>query len=125
MMTASRRLLIVEDEPQQRETLAMLFEGEGYSVRSTDSAEAAIDMFRTAPPHIVVTDVKLLGMDGITFFESVRGTDAGRNTPFIFMTAYNDLSAIDRVKRMGAVDYITKPFDLEELITLVRDRSTP
>ena len=124
-MTNETRLLIVEDEPQQRETLAMLFEGEGYSVRATGSAEAAIDIFRTTRPHIVVTDVKLLGMDGISFFESVRGTDAGRNTPFIFMTAYNDKAAIDRVKQMGSVDYITKPFDLEVLITLVRERSRP
>ena len=124
-MTDEIRLLIVEDEPQQRETLAMLFEGEGYSVRATGSAEAAIDIFRTTRPHLVVTDVKLLGMDGISFFESVRGTDAGRNTPFIFMTAYNDKAAIDRVKQMGSVDYITKPFDLEELITLVRERSRP
>lgn len=124
-MTDPTSLLIVEDEPQQRETLAMLFEGEGYRVRSTGSAEAAIDMFRSSPPHLVVTDVKLLGMDGISFFETIRGTVAGRETPFIFMTAYNDQTAIDRVRRMGSVDYITKPFDLEELITLVRERSRP
>lgn len=124
-MTDETRLLIVEDEPQQRETLAMLFEGEGYSVWATGSAEAAIEIFRTTRPHIVVTDVKLLGMDGISFFESVRGTDAGRNTPFIFMTAYNDKAAIERVKQMGSVDYVTKPFDLEVLITIVRERSRP
>ncbi len=119
------RLLIVEDEPQQRETLAMLFEGEGYSVRATESAEAALDIIRNVQPHLVVTDVKLIGVDGITFFESVRGSEGGKNIPFIFMTAYNDIAAIERVKKMGAVDYITKPFDLEELIDLVRLKSRP
>jgi len=123
--TGPTRLLIVEDEPQQRETLAMLFEGEGYSVRATDSAETAMDILRNTPPHLVVTDVKLVGMDGITFFESVRGSESGKNIPFIFMTAYNDVAAIERVKKMGSVDYITKPFNLEELVTLVRVKSRP
>lgn len=120
---AGMRLLIVEDEPQQRETLAMLFEGEGYSVRATDSAEAALGIIATHRPHLVVTDVKLTGLDGISFFENVRAMEAGRSIPFIFMTAYNDVDAIERVKKMGSVDYITKPFNLEDLITLVRARS--
>jgi DNA-binding response OmpR family regulator len=119
---AGPRLLIVEDEPQQRETLAMLFEGEGFNVRATDSAETALHILDTHRPHIVVTDVKLPGMDGITFFENVRSRVDGKHIPFIFMTAYNDVAAIERVKKMGSVDYITKPFNLEELITLVKAR---
>lgn len=117
------RLLIVEDEPQQRETLAMLFEGEGYSVRATESAETALDILRHNRPHLVVTDVKLTGMDGITFFESVRKGEEGKDIPFIFITAYNDTAAIARIKTMGAVEYITKPFNLEDLIRLVREKS--
>ena len=116
------RLLIVEDEPQQRETLAMLFEGEGFSVRATDSAENALHIFDTNRPHLVVTDVKLTGMDGISFFEQIRNRVDGKQIPFIFMTAYNDVAAIERVKKMGFVDYITKPFNLEELIALVKAR---
>lgn len=116
------RLLIVEDEPQQRETLAMLFEGEGYNVRATDSAETAMDILVTHRPDLVVTDVKLTGLDGISFFENVRGRETGRHIPFIFMTAYNDVAAIERVKKMGSVDYITKPFNLEDLIALVKAR---
>jgi CheY-like chemotaxis protein len=121
--SAHPRLLIVEDEPQQRETLAMLFEGEGYSVRATDSAETALAILATHRPDVVVTDVKLTGQkDGISFFEAVRNREDGRHIPFIFMTAYNDAAAIERVKKMGSVDYITKPFNLEDLIALVRAR---
>ena len=116
------RLLIVEDEPQQRETLAMLFEGEGFNVRATDSAENALAILSTHRPDIVVTDVKLTGLDGISFFEQVRSREEGRDIPFIFMTSYNDAAAIERVKKMGSVDYITKPFNLEQLITLVHAR---
>jgi CheY-like chemotaxis protein len=119
---AAPRLLIVEDEPQQRETLAMLFEGEGYNVRATESAETAMEILAVHRPDLVVTDVKLTGLDGISFFENVRNTEDGRDIPFIFMTAYNDVAAIERVKKMGSVDYITKPFNLEDLIALVRAR---
>jgi CheY-like chemotaxis protein len=93
---SSPRLLIVEDEPQQRETLAMLFEGEGFNVRATDSAETALDILATHRPSLVVTDVKLTGLDGISFFEIVRSREGGRHIPFIFMTAYNDLIALVR-----------------------------
>jgi CheY-like chemotaxis protein len=116
-------LLIVEDEPQQRETLNTLFTAEGYSVRATDSAEKAMELLKSDRPDLVVTDVKLLGMDGISFFEEVRRGEARNPIPFIFMTAYNDLAAIERVKSFGSVEYITKPFDLEKLISLVRSRS--
>jgi len=116
-------LLIVEDEPQQRDTLDTLFTAEGYSVRSTDSAEKAIQLLQESRPDLVVTDVKLLGMDGITFFEEVRKKEQFTSIPFIFMTAYNDAAAIERVKTFGSVEYITKPFDLEELISLVKARS--
>ena len=118
----ARRLLIVEDEPSQRETLAMLFEGEGYNVRATDSAETALGILATHRPHLVVTDVKLTGLDGISFFENVRSREEGRTIPFIFMTAYNDAAEIERITMMGQVDYITKPFNLEDLITLVNAR---
>jgi CheY-like chemotaxis protein len=119
----SPNLLIIEDEPQQRDTLDMLFKAEGYSVRSTDSAEKARALLQDSRPDLVVTDVKLLGMDGISFFEEVRRDGSESPIPFIFMTAYNDLEAIKKVKSFGAVEYITKPFDLEQLITLVRERS--
>jgi len=121
--THTPNLLIVEDEPQQRDTLDMLFTSEGYSVRSTDSAEKALEMLTASRPDLVVTNVKLLGMDGFSFFEAVRRRGEARPIPFIFMTAYNDLAAIERVKTFGSVEYITKPFDLEDLINLVRVRS--
>lgn len=102
----------------------MLFENEGYSVRATDSAEAAMDLLSANTPDVVVTDVKLTGMDGITFFEKVRGREGKGKIPFIFMTAYNDLATIERVKACGDVEYITKPFDLEDLMRLVREGSS-
>ena len=117
-------LLIVEDEPQQRETLDMLFTSEGYAVRSTDSAEKAMELLNVSRPDIVVTDVKLIGMDGISFFETVRKGDGEKHIPFIFMTAYNDLAVIERVKSFGSVEYITKPFNLEDLLSLVKERSS-
>src|SRR3972149_7051405 len=94
--THTPNLLIVEDEPQQRDTLDMLFTSEGYSVRSTDSAEKALEMLTASRPDLVVTNVKLLGMDGFSFFEAVRGRGGARPIPFIFMTAYNDPAAIER-----------------------------
>ena len=109
----------------QRETLVMLFESEGYRVHATDSAETALELLTKIRPDLIVTDVKLTGMDGLSLFEKVRLDPASGRIPFIFMTAYNDAGTIEKVKGFGQVEYITKPFDLEDLLRLVRERSFP
>ncbi len=112
--------MLVEDEHQQREALAMLFEAEGYKVFATESAEAGARYIQQTLPDMIVTDVKLPGIDGFTFFDQVRGHASTIQVPFIFITGYNDLQAIAEVRRLGALDYITKPYDLENLINLVK-----
>jgi two-component system, NtrC family, nitrogen regulation response regulator GlnG len=113
-------LILVEDENQQRESLAMIFESEGYDIHSFPSAEEVCDKLQTIMPQLIISDVKLPGMDGFTFFDKVRGQSQYHHIPFIFITGYNDPEAIKSVKKLGAAAYVTKPYELEDLITRVQ-----
>jgi CheY-like chemotaxis protein len=118
-------ILLIEDEAQQREVLQMMFEAEGFEVVGAESAERALEYLQSAVPQLVVTDVKLGGVDGISMFERLRQEERFRNVPFIFITGYNDPVAIERVKSFGAAEYLTKPYDLDALLDRVRKQFPP
>ena len=119
-MQRKQIILFVEDEQQQRESLAMMLEVEGYQVIATESAEQALEHIETTSPDMIVTDVKLPGMDGFALFDRVRDFTQLYRMPFLFITGYNDPKAIERVKRLGAAAYITKPYDLENLLSVIK-----
>src|SRR5437764_1115737 len=115
-------LLLVEDEADQRNALTMMFEGSGYNVLAAESAENALDLLKNSPVHLIVSDLKLTGMDGFTFYDTLRAQPALKSIPFMFITAYNDPESIARVARLDTVRYITKPYDLDDLLDAVRER---
>ncbi|MBI1803514.1 MAG: response regulator [Ignavibacteriae bacterium] len=119
-MQKTPSIILIEDEDQQREVLHMVFESQGYSIRSVSTAEEALIHLDAAGPDLIVTDVKLPGIDGFTFCEQVREHAKFQNLPFVFITGYNDLKVIARVKDLGSVGYITKPYDIETLIDVVK-----
>ena len=118
-------ILFVEDEQRQREALAEMFEETGYCVLPAETAEEALKNFQETIPDMIITDVKLPGMDGFTFYEEIRKHPAGSRIPFIFITGYNDMKAIDEAIKRGAAAYVTKPYDLEKLISLVKQHLSP
>lgn len=124
-MTDHPTLLLIEDEAQQREALTLVLESEGYTVVAVPSAEEALQSIRASKPALVVSDIKLTGLDGFTMFEQLRQEPPFRDLPFLFITGYNDLATIENAKRLGAAGYITKPYNLEELVALVRKLLPP
>jgi CheY-like chemotaxis protein len=120
-MTTQKRLLLVEDEPQQRESLQMVFELEGYAVRSAETAEEALAYLVENRPDILITDVKLPGMDGFSLYQEVRSRQETSQLPTIFITAYNDPKSIEHARQFGASAYITKPYNIEDLLKLIQE----
>ena len=98
-------ILLVEDEPQQREVLETLFVSEGYAVVGVASAEEALVRITKALPDMVVTDVKLPDMDGFTLYERILATEEFRATPCLFLTAYSDPEAAERVMSEEPINF--------------------
>jgi CheY-like chemotaxis protein len=103
----------------------MLFASEGYEVDGVASAEEALTRLKDARPDMIVTDVKLPDMDGFSLYDAVLGMEEYRAIPFVFITGYNDPKAVDRVTRLGAVAYVMKPYNLDDLLRVVQGVQPP
>ncbi len=104
------RLLIVDDEESICWGLSQLTREMGHTAATAASAEQALEVIRQSPPDAIVLDVRLPGMDGLEAMQHIR--DELGPVPIIVITAYGELPTAVEAVRNGAVDYLTKPFDL-------------
>jgi len=118
-------LMLIEDEREQREVLTLMFESEGYLVLAAETAEKAIELLGSSNPDLIISDVKLPGMDGFSLYDYVRTRTPMKEIPFMFITGYNDPLSISRVMKLGPVAYVTKPYNLEDLMTQIRANIRP
>ncbi len=111
-----KRILLVDDEPSVRTALKLILEPT-YEVRCAADGQTGLDQFKQDSPNLVLLDVILPDMDGLTLLQTMHTENPG--IPVIMLTATKTVkTAVDAMKR-GAVDYLTKPFDTEELRLIV------
>jgi DNA-binding NtrC family response regulator len=113
------RLLVVEDEELMRSILRRLLEGEGYEVVTADSAENALQLAAEHVFDVILSDIKMAGIDGIELLDRLKTDD--ERAMVIIMTAYSSVDTAVAALRKGAYDYITKPFVNEDLLQTVRN----
>jgi DNA-binding NtrC family response regulator len=107
-----KTILIVDDEPTARYALRRAFESK-YRIAEADSAEAARDSLLSEKPDLILLDVVLPGMDGLTFLKTLR--DQGRTVPVLMVSALDAAKTAVEALRLGAADYLVKGFELDEL----------
>lgn len=110
-------ILIVDDEEKLRFSLAEALEIEGYAVATASNAQEALETAKASPFDLLLTDLVMPYMDGLTFLEKVRPLLP--DAVFIFMTGYATVESAVRALKGGAYDYLLKPFKLEELFHVV------
>ena len=108
---------VVDDDESVRSALSRLFRATGHLVRTFESAQAYLEEASPEEPGCVVLDIKMPGMDGLTLQE--RMSDRGFNTPIVFVSAHGDVAASVRAMKHGAVDFLEKPFEEDELLRAV------
>jgi len=118
-MSRAGRILVVDDEVNARTALAELLRDEGYEVEMAADAFKALGKFEAFSPHVVVTDLKMPGMDGVELVKKLRASDEA--PAVVVMTAFGAVQTAVDAMRAGAADYLTKPLDFGELL-LVLDR---
>ncbi|HEY6308127.1 MAG TPA: sigma-54 dependent transcriptional regulator [Candidatus Angelobacter sp.] len=106
-------ILIVEDEPRMRRLLEISLGEDGHSVHSVADAETGLKSLARDSADLVVTDLKLPGMNGLDFLTEVRRMNAG--IPMIVMTAYGSVETAVEAMKAGASDYVLKPFTMAEM----------
>ena len=114
------RILIVDDEPAARSGLEKLLKTFDYDVASAADGVEALETAATFAPDVVVTDLKMPNMDGMTLLAKLREQD--RDLPVVVATAFGDMSNAVDAMRKGAADFITKPIDID-VLALALDRA--
>jgi DNA-binding response OmpR family regulator len=114
------RILVVDDDPDIVQFVRMNLELEGFEAETAENGKIALEMAKLRPPDLVLLDVMMPEMDGLTVLRHMRKSPATAHVPVIILTA--KALAEDRVKGLdlGADDYVTKPFDLDELMARVK-----
>ncbi|MGB7207275.1 MAG: sigma-54 dependent transcriptional regulator [Pyrinomonadaceae bacterium] len=111
-------ILIVDDEQSYRQLLSLVFDGDGHTTRTATNGREALKSLEEEPADLIISDVKMPDMDGIEMLRAVRETlpDLG----VILMTAFASVETAREAFKLGADDFIQKPFDVEELKLIVR-----
>lgn len=117
MTKAKQVILIVDDEEGLREGLSKLLETEGYAALSAESGEQALKILQHAHIDLVLTDMRMPGMDGIELLKKIRKQhpDVG----VIIITGYGQIESYIEAMNFGAIEYVSKPFKVNELKFIV------
>ncbi len=117
---ARPRIALVEDEPDIAEVLRYNLEKEGFEVETLGRGDAALDSIRRQPPHLILLDLMLPGIDGLDLTRTLKRDTATSKIPLVMLTAKSD--EVDRIVglELGADDYIPKPFSPREVVLRVK-----
>ena len=115
----SARVLVVDDEIRYRELYMQVLASAGFETEAAASAEEAFRIIEDSVPALVVSDVRMSGLNGIELLRKVR--EKHGPLPFLLVTAYADVRDAVKALKLGAVDYLAKPVDLDEFLAAVGD----
>ncbi|MHA7886593.1 phosphate regulon transcriptional regulator PhoB [Roseicyclus sp.] len=119
-MAGEPMVLVVEDEPAQREVLAYNIQAEGYQVVTAEAGDEALDIVRETPPDVIVLDWMLPHVSGIEVCRQLKMGGETARIPIIMLSARSE--EVDKIRGLetGADDYVTKPYSLAELLARLR-----
>lgn len=112
-----KKILLVEDDTSLRENVAELLELSGFNVCSASNGRIAVDMAKKELPDLVLCDIMMPELDGYGVLEELSSDKSTRHIPFIFVSAKTEKQDVRRGMNLGADDYLTKPFEEEELLS--------
>ncbi len=113
-------ILIVDDEPLQRDILKTILSEEGFEVSTASSGNEAFSIIAKTPPKVVLTDLKMPGISGMELLERIQQMEIVPAPAVLIMTAYGTISSAVEAIKKGAYDYLTKPLDKETVLFKVR-----
>jgi DNA-binding NtrC family response regulator len=110
-------ILIIDDDDQLRRSFERLLAEEGYAILSAPSGEAGLNIIQERTPDLVILDMRLPGMNGFETFKAIHSMES--KLPVIIMTAYGTTETAIEATKMGAFDYILKPFDIPDMLSVI------
>ena len=118
MTTVAPMIFVVDDDPSVRTSLGRLLEAAGYAVETFASAREFLARAPHAGPCCLVLDVRMPGLTGLELQEALAAT--GRQMSIVFISGHSDVPMSVRAMKAGAIDFLAKPFDVEELLSAIQ-----
>lgn len=115
-------ILVVEDSQEMRDLVRAYLEAEGHSVETAENGKQAMNLVTEILPDLILSDIMMPRMDGFALFEAVRKHPKSAKVPVVFLTALNDRETLLRALRAGVDDFVSKPFDRAELVSVIAHR---
>ena len=123
-MDKTKSILITDDNPENIKVLFDMLKNEGYKIRIATNGEQAVKSVNTEVPGLILMDIQMPQMDGYEACRRIKVSKENKSVPIIFMSAMTETYNIVEAFRAGGVDYITKPFQLEEVLARVNTHFT-
>lgn len=118
-----QKILIVEDDAALREALTIALEGEGFKALKAKDGEEGLKRARADAPDLILLDIVMPKMDGLTVMQKLQEKSETKNIPIIFLTNLSDVDTISKVVKQGMFDYLVKAdWDIEDLVGLVKKK---
>ena len=119
---SSKRILVIEDEPEMLRNMITILKMEGYATLSASNGRDGVELALREQPDMILCDVMMPHLDGHGVLESLRADSRTMGIPFLFLTAKAEKSDLRLGMNLGADDYLTKPVDADELLLAVETR---
>ena len=116
-MTDTKKILVVDDEPQILRVLRRGLEGQGFEVETAADGQQGLDIFRGTAPNLIITDLRMPGLDGVELCRRIRQSST---LPIVVLSVKGDEATKVEALDAGADDYVTKPFGIDELLARIR-----
>lgn len=117
-----KKILIIEDESEIRENIAAFLTYSDYDVITASNGEDGILLAKETKPNLIISDIMMPDIDGFEVLKQLQMDSETESIPFLFLTAKNDKNSIREAMQLGADDYISKPFDFNDLISSINKR---
>jgi len=113
-------ILVVDDKPENLEMLTEILSGQGYQVRPAINGEVALNAIKKALPDLILLDIVMPGIDGYEVCQQLKADENTRDIPVLFLSALDKTMGKVKAFEVGGVDYITKPFEVREILERVK-----
>jgi len=117
-----KTIVVIEDEKVLLKNIVRILSAEGYNSMGAENGQAGIDLVRSQLPDLVICDIMMPELDGYQVLEELQNTPQTALIPFVFLTAKTERSDVRQGIELGADDYLTKPFEADELIGAIEAR---
>lgn len=119
MSKPKKHILVVDDEPAWLQILSYILKRKGYEVHVASSGSIALETIKENKLDLIVSDVRMPDMNGFDFLDHVKHSRKNSRTPFVFVTAIDDYDSRKAAQNLGATDYLTKPFNEDEVVKIL------